>query len=85
METRLSTKGQIVLPGKIRERLGLQPGDPLDASIEGGRVVLTPKRARHFDFKVISDPLTGMPVISAEGEVPTLTSEEVAEALADFP
>lgn len=85
METRLSTKGQIVLPQKFREKLGLKPGDPLDASIEEGRVVLTPRRRRHFDFKVIPDPLTGMPVISAEGDVPTLTSEEVADILTDFP
>jgi AbrB family looped-hinge helix DNA binding protein len=85
METRLSTKGQVVLPGKIRERLGLKAGDALDASIEGGRVVLTPKRAKHFEFEVISDPLTGMPVISAEGDVPVLTSEDVADILADFP
>jgi AbrB family looped-hinge helix DNA binding protein len=85
METRLSTKGQIVLPGKIRERLGLKPGDPLDASIEDGRVVLTPRHTRHFEFRVISDPLTGMPVISAEGDVPALTSEDVADILADFP
>ena len=85
METRVSTKGQIVLPGKIRDRLGLKPGDRLDASIEAGRVVLTPKQRRHFEFKVIPDPVTGMPVISAEGDVPLLTSEDVADILADFP
>jgi AbrB family looped-hinge helix DNA binding protein len=85
METRVSTKGQVVLPGKIRTRLGLKPGDRLDASIEDGRVVLTPRRPPRFEFKVISDPLTGMPVISAEGDVPLLTSDEVADVLADFP
>jgi AbrB family looped-hinge helix DNA binding protein len=85
METRVSTKGQIVLPGKIRDRLGLKPGDRLDASIEAGRVVLTPKHRRRFEFKVIPDPVTGMPVISAEGDVPLLTSEDVADILADFP
>jgi len=85
METRLSTKGQVVLPGKIRERLALKPGDSLDASIEDGRVILTPRRRRHFEFKVVTNPITGLPVISAEGDVPLLTSDDVADILADFP
>jgi AbrB family looped-hinge helix DNA binding protein len=85
METRISAEGQVVLPGEIRKQLGLEVGDSLDAAVEGGRVVLTPRRMRQFDFKIIADPLTGMPVISAEGDVPVLTSEQVADALADFP
>lgn len=85
MRTKLSTKGQVVLPGHIRERLGLRPGDALEASVEGGRIVLTPHRSRHFDFKIISDPLTGLPVLSAAGDVPLLTTEQVEEILADFP
>jgi AbrB family looped-hinge helix DNA binding protein len=85
METRLSTKGQIVLPSKIRERLGLKPGDAFETSVEDGRVVLTPRFRRRFKFKIVDDPITGLPVISAEGDVPILTSEEVADILADFP
>jgi bifunctional DNA-binding transcriptional regulator/antitoxin component of YhaV-PrlF toxin-antitoxin module len=38
METKLSTKGQVVLAGAIRRRLGLQPGDLLDAKVQAGRV-----------------------------------------------
>jgi len=34
MQTKISTKGQVVLPGPIRRRLGLQAGDPLDAKVE---------------------------------------------------
>ena len=42
MQTRVSTKGQIVLPGPIRRRLGIRAGDPLDAEIEAGSIILTP-------------------------------------------
>jgi len=37
----LSTKGQIVLPRKIREALGLRKGDRFAITLEGNRVVLT--------------------------------------------
>jgi len=40
--TTLSTKGQLVLPKEIRERLGLSPGDRLKVELSGGRIVLEP-------------------------------------------
>jgi AbrB family looped-hinge helix DNA binding protein len=46
MQTRVSTRGQVVFPGRIRNKLGLRPGDPLDATVEGGRIVLTPCKIR---------------------------------------
>ena len=85
MRTKLSARGRVELPEQIRKRLGLRPGDALDASVESGRILLTPQRKRHFDFKIISDPLTGLPVLSAAGDVPLLTNEQVEEILADFP
>jgi len=36
----------VVLPGPIRRRLGIRAGDPLDAHIEAGRIVLTPHQKR---------------------------------------
>jgi len=85
MQTRVSTKGQVVLPGPLRRRLGLRAGDRLDASIENGRIVLAPetKRARHPRIK--KDPLTGLPVLDAGADAPALTSQEVEEILASFP
>ena len=41
-ETKISTKGQVVLPSPIRRKLGLRAGDSLDAKVEGDRIVLTP-------------------------------------------
>jgi len=34
METKVSSKGQVVLPSPLRQRLGLRPGDALDVSLE---------------------------------------------------
>ncbi len=37
---RLSTKGQIVIPKKVRDELGLEPGDPLAIGVSGDMIVL---------------------------------------------
>lgn len=85
METKLTTKGQIVLPGPLRRKLGLQPGDPLDAREEDGSVILTPRRKRLHKAKIVKDPITGLPVLAATPGAPKLTSKEVEEILAGFP
>ena len=85
METKLSTKGQVVLPGPIRRELGLQPGDSLDAKVQAGRVMLTPRRKRSRMAKILIDPITGLPVLSAGPQAPVLTSRQVREILAEFP
>jgi AbrB family looped-hinge helix DNA binding protein len=85
MMTKVSTKGQVVLPGPIRRRLGIRAGDPLDANIEAGRIVLTPHQKRTLAARIVSDPVTGLPVLSAGPNAPTLSSKEVAETLAEFP
>jgi AbrB family looped-hinge helix DNA binding protein len=85
MQTKLSTKGQVVLPSRIRNKLGLRPGDPLDASVEGGRIVLTPRKKRGRKVRIVKDPVTGFPVLTAGPNAPILTSEQVKEILADFP
>jgi AbrB family looped-hinge helix DNA binding protein len=85
MQTRVSTKGQVVLPGPIRRKLGIRAGDQLDAGIEEGRIVLTPHKKKTFETKIIEDPITGVSVLYAGPDAPMLTSEQVAEMLADFP
>lgn len=85
MQTKLSTKGQVVLPSRIRNKLGLRPGDLLDASVEGGRIVLTPRKKCGRKVRIIKDPVTGLPVLTAGPNAPILTSEQVKEILADFP
>jgi AbrB family looped-hinge helix DNA binding protein len=85
MQTKLSTKGQVVLPSPIRRRLGLKAGDSLDAKVEAGRVVLTPRRKRARKARIVTDPITGLPVLTAGSGAPILTSKQVREILSDFP
>ena len=53
MATRLSTKGQLVIPKDIRRALGLKPGARFDI-----RVV---------DDKIILEPLTASPIAALYG------------------
>lgn len=85
MTTKLSTTGQIVLPKGIRRRMDLRPGDQFETRIEGGRIVLVQKKKRAKIARLVKDPLTGLPMLSAGKNAPILTSEQVAEILSDFP
>lgn len=85
MTTKVSTKGQVVLPGPLRRKLGIRAGDPLEAKIEAGRIVLIPQRKKRLKTRIVKDPVTGLPVLSAGSDAPALTSKEVHEILADFP
>src|SRR3984885_16276719 len=80
-----TTRGQVVLPGPLRCRLDIRPGDPLDANIEDGRMVLTPRRKRPHRIKIVTDQVTGLPAFSAGPKAPTMSSKEVEEILANFP
>ena len=85
MQTKISTKGQVVLPSAIRRRLGLQAGDSLNVKVEGEQIVLQPKQRRKKKGKIVTDPVTGFPVLTLGPGAPVLTSKEVEEMRADFP
>jgi AbrB family looped-hinge helix DNA binding protein len=85
MKTKVSTNGQVVLPGVLRSRLGIQSGDPLDIAVEAGSIILTPQRKSPQKAKIISDPVTGLPVLCVGKDVPVLSSKEVEEILSNFP
>ena len=85
METKVSTKGQVVLPGPLRRRLDIRPGDPLEVRIEEGSIVLTPAKKRRCKAKLVTDPVTGLPAWSAGPNAHVLSSREVDEILASFP
>jgi AbrB family looped-hinge helix DNA binding protein len=85
MQTKVSTKGQVVLPLPVRRRLGLQAGDALDAKIESGRIILSPRKKKPPRARIVNDPVTGSPVLTAGPGAPKLTHKQVQEILADFP
>jgi AbrB family looped-hinge helix DNA binding protein len=85
MKTRVSTKGQVVIPQAVREKLQLRPGDSLDARIEAGHIILIPTRKQSRKARILKDPLTGLPVLTAGRNAPRLTSKQVADILAEFP
>jgi antitoxin PrlF len=39
MKATVSEKGQVTVPKSLRERLDIRPGDELDFSAEGGRLI----------------------------------------------
>ena len=45
-KTRLSSKGQVIIPKAVRERQGWRPGTELDVEDQGDTIVL--RRARPF-------------------------------------
>jgi AbrB family looped-hinge helix DNA binding protein len=85
MQTRVSTKGQVVLPVPLRRRLGIRAGDALEANIEGSRIVLTPQRRALRKARIVTDPATGLPVLSVDDDAPMLQSRQVDEILSNFP
>jgi AbrB family looped-hinge helix DNA binding protein len=85
MQTRVSSKGQVVLPGPIRRKLGLRAGDELEAQVKGGRIVMTPLRPRAGSPSITKDPVSGLPVLTAGRGASKLTAEQVMEILANFP
>ena len=47
METsKITTKGQVTIPKEIRERVHLQPGDEVEFTLEGEKVVMQKRGAK---------------------------------------
>lgn len=44
METILDKFGRVLIPKKLRERLGLEPYDALELQLEDGKLTLLPRR-----------------------------------------
>jgi AbrB family looped-hinge helix DNA binding protein len=85
MRTKVSTKGQIVLPGPLRRQLNIRAGDSLEISVERDRIVLTHASKPRFEARIVEDPVTGFISMDVGPDAPVLTSEMVRELLTDFP
>jgi len=77
----LSTKGQLVIPSKIRRALHLQPGDTVKFALEGQRLVI--EAAHTARARLVKD--RGRMVLEAPAGAPPITTESVKALLADFP
>lgn len=76
--TKLSSRGQVVIPEEIRTRLGLEPGAQFVVVAEGDVVVLKAlKPPRMSDFKALLDKAQDS--AAAAG----LSPDDVAEAIKD--
>ncbi len=53
--TRVSERGQVTIPKRLRERLGIEPGTELEFDTEGGRLV-----ARKADTRDPVDAVYGV-------------------------
>jgi AbrB family looped-hinge helix DNA binding protein len=87
--TKLSSKGQIVLPISLRKKLALQPGDALELQLElahgDPQIIIKRRKPKRVKMRIITDPVTGWPVLKGPPGTPKLTSAMVKEMLADFP
>jgi bifunctional DNA-binding transcriptional regulator/antitoxin component of YhaV-PrlF toxin-antitoxin module len=85
METKLSTKGQLVVPRLARQKLGLRAGTRLECRIAKGSLIFTPKAERQGKTRLERDAETGLMITRGSDPSFVVTSEQVRAALADFP
>ena len=51
MGYRVSSQGQVTIPQRVRERLGIRAGDKVDFVVEDGKVVVKPIVERRHSFR----------------------------------
>lgn len=49
MRSTITSKGQTTIPGEIRKKMGLKPGDGLVYSVEDDRIVVRPVKGTLLD------------------------------------
>jgi AbrB family looped-hinge helix DNA binding protein len=86
MTTRVTAKGQMVIPAKVRKEAGISQGDVLDVQLQGnGRLLVIrlnkPQEPARPKVKIIYRKGTHA-VGSTGGKI---TSEQIRAALQDFP
>jgi AbrB family looped-hinge helix DNA binding protein len=79
--TTLSSKGQLVIPRKIRQALHLKPGDKIKFTLEGQRIVIEPERTSRARLTREAH----RKVLIAPPDAPPMTPDKVKALLAEFP
>ena len=85
MTTKLSSRGQLVIPKRIRAKLWLKSGATLHVAEKGGTIVLSPVGERHAVALPRRNPRTRLPQFNLPKNLPKLPEHFVRDALAGFP
>lgn len=85
MHAKLSASGEVVLPARIRRKLGLKCGDSLDIKIVEDHIALIPKKKDSRRSRIMTDAVTGWPVLVTHAREPKLRHKQVHKLLANFP
>jgi AbrB family looped-hinge helix DNA binding protein len=83
--TTVSSKGQVVLPRLIRNKLHLTQGTRLICTIKENSVMLTPERPVAGAREYTTDPITGLRVRKGVEGMEPVTSDMVKSLLEDYP
>jgi AbrB family looped-hinge helix DNA binding protein len=78
----LSTKGQLVIPARLRRALNLRPGDSVAMTLEAGGLLLRRQSPRGARLK---RGRFGRPVLAAAQGAPPMTTASVNALLAELP
>jgi AbrB family looped-hinge helix DNA binding protein len=78
----LSTKGQLVIPMRYRRALNLRPGDKVELTLEGPRLILERKSPRPAK---LTRGRFGRPVLVSAPQASAITTEAVNLLLDQFP
>ncbi|HQF39954.1 MAG TPA: AbrB/MazE/SpoVT family DNA-binding domain-containing protein [Opitutaceae bacterium] len=85
MTTKLSSKGQIVLPAAARRRLGLRAGAVFNCKVRGNEIVLELAEPPPTKPRFVRSKTSGLVSVAAVPGAAPLTTERVRAILADFP
>jgi AbrB family looped-hinge helix DNA binding protein len=83
--TRISSKGQVVIPQHIRNRIGLREGQPLAVSAQDGLIVL-----KKLDNEMTADDLRTLREIKdawkdiAQGRARRMSSSDFLKEIAEW-
>ena len=79
--TKLSGKGQVVIPKDVRDRLKLAPGDKLDVIERADGILLRRQRAKSGEsFEAITERIRK--IVNYQG--PPVSLEEMDQSIADM-